>query len=160
MFTRIAAGVLLALLMDAAPAQDAAAADDVAATQAKLAAAEAEPVSANAETALQHMRGVYEAAGAFFLDLSTSIAPRDWMLASQVHMLLDPPNPAYSGKVRAELLRNAAAAPDDALVQRVAMTAMPGDGGKSGCAAPAGLPANMDKLLRLGGVNGGRAGQP
>ncbi|MCQ4165936.1 hypothetical protein [Tahibacter harae] len=148
MFTRIAAGVLLALLMDAAPAQDAAAAEDATAVEMELVIAEAKAI-------LQSLPRVYEIAGPVFRDLSVSTAPRDWMLASQLQTLLDPLDPAYSGKVRAELLRNAAAAaPDDALVQWVAMTAMPGDGGKVGCAAPAGLPANIDNVLRLESDNG------
>lgn len=160
MLTRIAAGLMLALLANAVPAQEAETADDAAAAQAARDAeaesfSSAEIEAAEIEAIQQQLRGVYELAGPVFLDLSTSTAPRDWMLASQLEMLLDPRDPAYSSKVRAELLRNAAAAaPDDALVQWVAMTALPSDGGKGGCSAPAGLPTNMDNLLRLESDNG------
>ncbi|HSX61798.1 MAG TPA: hypothetical protein VLF18_16520 [Tahibacter sp.] len=87
-----------------------------------------------------------------FTSLRESAAPRDWAIASQF-VYLDAPGGAVSSAERAALLRNAAAAdPEDALVQWMAATAMPG--GEGGCSAPALLPANYDALMRLESDNG------
>jgi len=102
-------------------------------------------IDATSEDYPQYAQAVRTALGPLYRKLRESAEPRDWMLASQLlsqSMSLTDIDPEFSFTRRAELLRNAAAAaPDDALVQWVAMTAMPGAGG--GCAAPQTLPANL-----------------
>lgn len=117
------------------------------------AAAEAAFHEASAEYERQ-MQTLREKMTPLFLTLRQSIEPRDWMLASQMYLLSqDNDDPAFSSAARAELLRNAAAAaPDDKLVQWVAMNAMPR--GEGGCAAPQALPDNLDRVLRLEADNG------
>lgn len=113
-------------------------------------------IDATSEDYPQYAQAVRTALGPLYRKLRESAEPRDWMLASQLlsqSMSLTDIDPEFSFTRRAELLRNAAAAaPDDALVQWVAMTAMPGAGG--GCAAPQTLPANLDAVLRLESDNG------
>ncbi|WP_386068526.1 hypothetical protein ACFJIW_01805 [Tahibacter sp. UC22_41] len=111
-------------------------------------------IDATSEDYPQYAQAVRTALGPLYRKLRESAEPRDWMLASQLLPLsLADIDPEFSATRRAELLRNAAAAaPDDALVQWVAMTAMPGAGG--GCAAPQTLPANLDAVLRLESDNG------
>ena len=117
------------------------------------AAAEAAYHEASVEYERQ-MRTLREKMTPLFLKLRQSIDPRDWVLASQMYMLSqDNDDPAFSAAARAELLRNAAAAaPEDNLVQWIAMNAMPRSEG--GCAAPQALPANLDTVLRLEADNG------
>ncbi|WP_257385515.1 hypothetical protein [Tahibacter caeni] len=101
----------------------------------------------------RYTQAVKNALGPLYRKLRESAAPRDWMLASQLLVLsMADDDPDFSSVGRAELLRNAAAAaPEDALVQWVAMMAMPSADG--GCAAPR-MPANLDAVLRLESDNG------
>lgn len=88
-----------------------------------------------------------------FLDLRESSSPRDWMLASQLRAV-EEVDPRSAAAARAELLRKAAAAaPDDRLVQWVAMSSMPCDS-RDECAAARTFPANLDNVLGLEADNG------
>lgn len=108
-----------------------------------------------ATVGFDRMQAAYRnALGPVYLKLRESAQPRDWMLASQMFVTAPGDDPVFGKAARAELLRNAAAAaPEDALVQWMAMAAMP-SAVTGGCAAPAAAPANLDVMLRLESDNG------
>lgn len=156
MLKRLALGLSLALLSHGVVADTAEPQTTPAPTAAAEQATDPETAAAEAEAvaAYQRMQDIWRKALLPVFDkLRLSTAPRDWVLASQMHQLGDD-DPASNGAARAELLKNAVtAAPDDVLVQWIAAMAMPSTGG-GGCSAPQRLPANMDDLLRLESANG------
>ncbi|HJU40091.1 MAG TPA: hypothetical protein VJ724_11005 [Tahibacter sp.] len=95
----------------------------------------------------------------FVETLRTSAAPRDWAVASQIFVYPDSDSSDAMAAMekrqsqQAELLRTAAlAAPDDKLVQWLALFEMPHAGG--GCASPAAPRDRVDAVLRLEPDNG------